>query len=200
MSDVMQGIEQDVVFDHATCEALANFCTNTASLVDGQAGSRAGAVSTGSTDFQGRFSRIFQTNAETAARDRGELTGRLRELATFARELADQARAEQQRREKAREWKRQQDDRNTLELIGDFFTGLINVGSLRKENEALRKQVEQLQTQAGRSVSDERVKQELLNLLELEEKLRLEKTVAATVISMIPLGIIMLRPFAPWGS
>lgn len=123
MSDVMQGIEQDVVFDHATCEALANFCTNTASLVDGQAGSRAGAVSTGSTDFQGRFSRIFQTNAETAARDRGELTGRLRELATFARELADQARAEQQRREKAREWKRQQDDRNTLELIGDFFTG-----------------------------------------------------------------------------
>ena len=24
--------------------------------------------------------------------------------------------------------------------------------------------------------------------------------IAATVISMIPLGIIMLRPFAPWGS
>jgi rod shape-determining protein MreC len=65
--------------------------------------------------------------------------------------------------------------------IGDFVTGLVNVGSLRKENDRLRKQVEQLQTQAGQSVSDERVKQELLTLLGLEEQLRLEKTVAARV-------------------
>jgi rod shape-determining protein MreC len=65
--------------------------------------------------------------------------------------------------------------------IGDFVTGLVNVGSLRKENERLRQQVEQLQTQAGQSVSDERVKRELLELLKLEEQLRLEETVAARV-------------------
>lgn len=67
--------------------------------------------------------------------------------------------------------------------IGDFVTGLVNVGSLRKENDQLRDQVQQLQAQLGQSVSDERVMQELLALLELEEQLRIEERVAARVIA-----------------
>jgi rod shape-determining protein MreC len=70
--------------------------------------------------------------------------------------------------------------------IGDFVTGLVNVGSLRKENDALRKQLQEAQTQIGQSVSDERVRQELQALLDLREELRLKQTVAARVIAESP--------------
>lgn len=115
MSGPLHGIEDDVPFDHGTCEALITFCTNTATLIDDQATSRAGAVTTGSTDFQGRFAEIFRQNASVARGDRRELVSRLREVATFAGELQEQARAEQERRRVAREWKREQEDRNLLE-------------------------------------------------------------------------------------
>lgn len=70
--------------------------------------------------------------------------------------------------------------------VGDFISGLVNVGSLRKENDRLREELLDAQTQLGQSLSDARVNQELLALLELKEALGLRKTVAARVIAESP--------------
>jgi hypothetical protein len=105
-------IEEDVPFDFGVATAFATACDNAASAVDGQAGSRATWVSTGLTDFKGHFSELFRTNAATAAGDATELSARLREVATGVRKLAEEARKEQQRRETARAWKKEHDDRN----------------------------------------------------------------------------------------
>ena len=116
-------IEADVTFDFGVAEALAAACDGAASAVAGQAGSRAGWVATGLTDFRGRFSELFGSNAATAAGDATELSNRLGEVAAGARRLAEEARKEQQRREMARAWKKEHDDRNVLQEVGDFFSG-----------------------------------------------------------------------------
>ncbi|GAA3619405.1 DUF6531 domain-containing protein [Microlunatus ginsengisoli] len=116
-------IEEDVPFDFGVATVFATACDNAASAVDGQAGSRATWVSTGLTDFKGHFSELFRTNAATAAGDATELSARLREVATGVRKLAEEARKEQQRRETARAWKKEHDDRNIFEKGWDWATG-----------------------------------------------------------------------------
>lgn len=122
MVDVMQGIEDDVPFDDATCDALIAFCTASAASIEGQAGARASAVRTGSTDFEGLFSRLFIDNASVARSDASELATRLRELAVFAGELKAKAQAEQVRRQTARDWKTSLDQRNWFERTWDNWT------------------------------------------------------------------------------
>ena len=116
-------IEEDVPFDFGVASTLATACDNAATAVDGQAGSRASWVTTGLTDFKGHFSELFRTNASVAAGDATELSSRLREVATGVRQLAEEARKEQQRRETARAWKKEHDDRNGFQKFGDWLTG-----------------------------------------------------------------------------
>ncbi|BAK34420.1 hypothetical protein MLP_14060 [Microlunatus phosphovorus NM-1] len=116
-------IAEDVPFDFGTASTLATAFDNAATAVDGQAGSRSSWVTTGLTDFKGRFSEIFRTNAAVAASDATELSSRLRQVATQARYLAEEARKEQERREIARAWKERHDNRNWFEQGVDWLKG-----------------------------------------------------------------------------
>lgn len=116
-------IEEDVPFDEGTATALITACRSAASAVDAQAGQRSSWVTTAMTDFKGHFSELFKANAQTAAGDATELANRLREVATAAERLKEEAHKEQERRQKAREWKKEHDNRNLLEQGWDWATG-----------------------------------------------------------------------------
>ncbi len=116
-------IEEDVPFDFGVASTLATACDNAASAVEGQSGSRASWVTTGLIDFKGHFSTVFADNAAVAAGDATELSSRLREVATGVRKLADEARKEQQRRDTARAWKKEHDDRSLIHKGWDAITG-----------------------------------------------------------------------------
>ena len=114
-------IDEDVPFDAGTADTLITACRAAASSIDGQAGQRASSVTTAMTDFKGHFSELFSANAPTAAGDATELANRLREVATGAERLKEEARKEQERRQKARAWKKEHDDRSlwTSSGLGD---------------------------------------------------------------------------------
>ncbi len=103
-------IEEDVRFDYAAADTLARLCDAAASVIEGQAGSRASWRNTALTEFRGHFSELFRSNGAVAAADATELSNRLREVGTGARRLKEEARKEQQRRETARAWNREQED------------------------------------------------------------------------------------------
>ena len=116
-------IDGDVPFDAATADTLIAGCRAAATAVEGQAGGRAAAVTTASTDFAGHFSQVFAVNARTAAADATELVLRLRQVADGAEVLKASAAAEQKRREVARAWQKKQDDRSWLEKGKDGLFG-----------------------------------------------------------------------------
>ena len=116
-------IEEDVPFDEGAANALISACRTAASAVDAQTGQRSSWVTTAMQDFKGHFSQLFSANAQTAAGDATELANRLREVATGAERLKEEAAKEQQRRDKARAWKKEHDDRNALEQFGDWLSG-----------------------------------------------------------------------------
>ena len=80
-------------------------------------------MSTGLIDFTGHFADLFSDNAATAAGDASELSERLREVAAGVRQLSDEAHKEQQRRETARKWKHDHDNRNIFEKGWDAISG-----------------------------------------------------------------------------
>ena len=116
-------IDEDVPFDAGAADALIAACTGAASEIEGQVGSRASYVSTAMKDFEGYFSGLFSDNAATAKGDAQELVARLHEVASGARRLKEEAAKEQQRRETARAWKKEQDDRNFIEKGWDSVFG-----------------------------------------------------------------------------
>ena len=123
MADPMHGIAEDVRFDHAAASTLATRCRTAASAIDSQAGDRAAWVQHGMEDFVGYYSQLFRQNGTVQASDARLLASRLREVATGVEQLAREATSEQERRQTAREWKQQQDNRNLLEQGWDWLTG-----------------------------------------------------------------------------
>ncbi len=116
-------IDEDVPFDFGAADALIASADAAAGDVEGQAGSRNVFVTVALTEFKGHFSDLFRTNAATARADATELGERLREIASGARTLKEEARKEQQRRETARQWKAEQDDRNLWDKGVDSVFG-----------------------------------------------------------------------------
>ncbi|WP_432477897.1 DUF6531 domain-containing protein [Nocardioides sp. GXQ0305] len=116
-------IEEDVRFDYGAADRLASLCDSAAGVIDGQAGSRASWKNTALTEFRGHFSQLFRSNASVAAADAAELADRLREVAGFTRRLKEEAEKEQERRETARQWKQEQDDRNLWDKGVDAVFG-----------------------------------------------------------------------------
>lgn len=119
----MTGIAEDVPFDGAAATELAETCDRAAALLSEQAPSRSSWVSIGLTEFTGFFADIFRSNGATQAADARLLSSRLRQVAQGARRLKEEADREQRRRETAREWKRQQEERNLLDQAHDFLFG-----------------------------------------------------------------------------
>lgn len=117
------GIAADVVFDAGVADALATGCDTAATAIDDQAGLRALWSATALTDFRGRFSELFRSNAQVAAGDATELVARLREVAVGARRLKEEAAKEQQRREAARAWQQLHDARTGGQRARDALSG-----------------------------------------------------------------------------
>ena len=109
--------EHDVVFDNGTADALISAFNLAASNIEGQSGSRSSLVATAGAEFQGHFSKLFADNARVASADATELAARLREAATGAKSLKEEARKENERRRLAREWKQRRDERQENALL-----------------------------------------------------------------------------------
>ena len=120
---VMQGITEDVPFDHGAADALVTACTNAASAIEGQTGSRASWVAHGLEDFKGYYAQLFEQNGRTQASDASHLATRLRQVATAVGDLKASATAEQNRRQTARDWKARQEARGFWDKVSDWFTG-----------------------------------------------------------------------------
>lgn len=116
-------IDEDVPFNNTVADNLIEAFDGAASDIEGQTSSRSTHVKTAMGVFRGHFSELFSSNASVASADATELADRLREVATGARTLKEEARKEQQRRTTAREWKQRRDDRNALEEFGDWISG-----------------------------------------------------------------------------
>ena len=86
------GIDEDVAYSAGDANALSAACRASASLIEGQAGSRSSAVSTAKTHFKGRFSRLFSDNASVQAADATNLVTALRDVATKVDALTEEAR------------------------------------------------------------------------------------------------------------
>ncbi|MDO5051724.1 MAG: DUF6531 domain-containing protein [Pseudoclavibacter sp.] len=111
--------EEDVPFDDGVADALIAAAKGAADGIEGQAGSRSGYVSTGSSEFRGRFSELFASNARVAAADAGDLVSALRAVADGASYLKEEARKEQERRQTARNWLRERESRSQLQKALD---------------------------------------------------------------------------------
>lgn len=123
----LKNIDEDVPFDVTIADNLAAAFNATATKIEGQAASRSSNVTTGSTDFAGYFAGLFTDNASVASSDATEVCNRLREVATAATRLREEAVKEQQRRNVARLWKEKRDNLNildrTVEKVHDFVAG-----------------------------------------------------------------------------
>jgi rod shape-determining protein MreC len=69
--------------------------------------------------------------------------------------------------------------------VGDFFTGVINIGSLQSENEALRAELDEARSQQVRDASIRREYEQLLSLVGLAEELELEGVGALVVAESV---------------
>ncbi|MDO4898248.1 MAG: DUF6531 domain-containing protein, partial [Rothia sp. (in: high G+C Gram-positive bacteria)] len=104
MADELGAIGGDVDFNFDHAQSLHTALNDAAGILENQAGSRAQLVNSAKEEFQGYFSELFSSNAETAASDSGEIAAALRVTAGLVQELIDQAHAENERRRIARDF------------------------------------------------------------------------------------------------
>lgn len=124
------GIDEDVPYSAADASALVAACRASATLIEGQAGTRAWAVSTAEADFEGCFSRVFADNARVQVADATNLVRALRDVATKVDALTEEAGKEQERRETGRRWKRDHDNKSWAEKTWDavFHADPVPIG------------------------------------------------------------------------
>lgn len=106
----LHGIEEDVPFDWGGADALAAKLESTASEVDGQIPRRNSYAHAAREEWRGLYSRKFAQRMKICTTDAKELSTSMREAVNMLKELERLAREEQERREKAREWKARQKD------------------------------------------------------------------------------------------
>jgi hypothetical protein len=123
MGDELAGIEEDVKFNWDGAASLEQELRTTASTLDGQIPQRNGFASAAREEWRGTYSRQFVNRMEICTGDAGRLSSAMTLAANQVQELAEAARREQQRREAARKWKREHDNKSTLDKVGDFLFG-----------------------------------------------------------------------------
>lgn len=93
----------DVVFDHAAVASAAADCRTAAHALDAAADAHARAAQVARTDFDGRARLGFDETVDRFGNDAARLVAELRATAAALEGAADDARAEQARRERERE-------------------------------------------------------------------------------------------------
>jgi uncharacterized protein YukE len=123
MSDNLAGIEEDVPFDWDGATRLAAELRATATTLGNQVPERDSYAQEALRDWRGRFSGEFGGRMEICTGDATRLADAMRLAASEVDELARLAREEQDRREAARAWKREHDNKSFLDKASDFVFG-----------------------------------------------------------------------------
>ena len=129
----LQGMP-DVEFDFGVSAELKRAFRAAATALSGQRGARQGYRTDGGTDFEGHFSQVFATNGTVQIGDLDEIVTNLRLVATKVAGVEEEARAENERRRKAREWATMMANRGELEklwhgLVGEPDPPVTEVGT-----------------------------------------------------------------------
>jgi uncharacterized protein YukE len=119
----LRGIAEDVPFDWSAATRLAAQLRATATASEGQIPRRTALAGRAATEWRGRYAREFAGRMGVCTGDAQRLATALRQAADQVDELSRLAREEQDRREKARAWQRQQEEESLLEDVGDFLFG-----------------------------------------------------------------------------
>lgn len=119
----LRGIAEDVPFAFEAASRLATELRATADSCEGQIPRRNTMAGQATKEWRGLYARQFGDRMGICTGDAQRLATALRQAANQVDELSRLARAEQDRREKARQWQREQEDESVLEQIGDFVFG-----------------------------------------------------------------------------
>ena len=121
-SDKLGAYDEPVAFDDAAADTLKSAAAVLSGTLTGQAASRTSWASTASTDFEGHYADVFDTNAKTASTDCTNIASALDDLATEVQTLKEAAQAERERRRQAREWADRQDKENIFKKGWDWVS------------------------------------------------------------------------------
>ncbi len=116
-------IHENVQFNWDAATKLAAELRATADTLDGQVGPRTSQASTARRVWEGVYAGEFDGRVRTCTGDATRLAASMRRAAAELDSLAELARAEQQRREYARDWVANHDDSGFWDNAGDFFFG-----------------------------------------------------------------------------
>ncbi|BBH70557.1 hypothetical protein ACTI_72420 [Actinoplanes sp. OR16] len=119
----LRGISEDVPFDWDAATHLAAQLRSSADECEGVVPRRTAAATVATEEWRGAYARQFATRMGLCVTDAQRLATAMRQAANQVDELARLAREEQNRREKAREWQRRQEEEGVLDKIGDFLFG-----------------------------------------------------------------------------
>jgi uncharacterized protein YukE len=119
----LRGIAEDVRFDWPAADQLAAELRGTADECENQIGRRTAIANQAAAQWRGVYAVQFADRMRICIGDAHRLAAAMRQAANQLDELSRLAREEQDRREKARQWQRAQDDESVLDKIGDFFFG-----------------------------------------------------------------------------
>ncbi|WP_306214865.1 hypothetical protein [Actinoplanes sp. RD1] len=119
----LQGIAEDVPFAWAAATGLARALRAAADECEGQISGRSQLAGQAKTEWRGLYARQFDDRMRICTEDARRLAGALRQAANQVDELARLAREEQDRRLKARQWQREQEDEGFLEKGYEFLFG-----------------------------------------------------------------------------
>lgn len=132
-------IEQPVDFDWEGAAALSAELRRTADVLEGQVPGRNTIARAALEEWRGVFAEQFEGNRmRICTADAQKIAAAMREAATALKNLADDARAEQDRRNAAMEWKAQHDawqaEQNSESLM-EKAKELVGIGGDRPEPE-----------------------------------------------------------------
>ena len=119
----LRGIAEDVPFAWSAATRLAAELRAAATTCEGQISRRTTIAGQAATEWRGLYARQFADRIRICTGDAQRLAAALREAANQVDELARLAREEQDRRERARQWQREQENEDFLDQVGDFIFG-----------------------------------------------------------------------------
>jgi hypothetical protein len=122
MADAMTGIDQPVRFNWEAAAALERELRSAAGVLDGQVPQRNAWAGDAQQEWRGVYSLQFAGRMEIFTTDARRLSGAFALAANQVRELADAARREQQRRDTAMAYKREQEDESLVEEGWEYVT------------------------------------------------------------------------------
>ena len=121
-SDKLGAYDEPVVFDDATADRLISAAQTLSSTLTTQGSDRTSWATTASTDFEGHYAEVFDTNSKAGSTDCTNISSALNDLVSEVQALKTAAAAEKSRRAQAKEWADRQDRENILKRGWDWVT------------------------------------------------------------------------------